>query len=367
MSERMSDKEKIIYDLIRKNPYVSQQELAENLGLSRPSIGNIISGLMKKGIILGRAYVINDSEQIVCIGGANVDRKFYIKDKVQLATSNPVQSTQSPGGVARNIAENLGRLGLEVSLVTTCGADTDWKFIEESSSLYMKLEHVTSIPGMATGSYSAILDSSGDLVIALADMEVYDSLLTDLIVKFDGLLSQSKCIVADLNCPKETLQYLCHFAKNQQRPLILIPVSSPKMKHLPDDLSGVTWIITNRDETETYFNIELKSENDWKQAIEKWLSLGISNVVITNGKQGVMIGNREEGIFHVPSIETKEIVDVTGAGDAFSSAVIFSWLNGERLPEIAKAGIVNASKTLQSAYTVRQDLSPEQLQKDMEE
>jgi pseudouridine kinase len=139
------------------------------------------------------------------------------------------------------------------------------------------------------------------------------------------------------------------------------------MSRLPDDLEGVTWLITNRDESEAFFDTEIKSEEDWKRILEKWLTLGISNVVVTNGKKGSMIGNKEEGVYHVPSIEINEIVDVTGAGDAFSSAVIYSWLEGKPLFEIAKAGTINASKTLQSPYTVRQDLSASQLQKDMEE
>lgn len=367
MSEKMSEKEQLIYLLIQKNPYISQQELADTLGLSRPSIANLISGLIKKGHILGRAYILNETEQIICIGGANIDRKFYIKEKTQFGTSNPVQSTQSPGGVARNIAENLGRLGMKVTLLTTCGADSDWTFIEESSSLYMNLELVTPIHGASTGSYSAVLDASGDLVIALADMEVYESISKELIRRFDGILSQAKCIIADLNCPKETLQFLSQFAKNHDRSLVLIPVSSPKMKRLPDDLTGVTWLITNRDETETYFNCEIKNEADWKKSLDKWLSLGITNVIITNGKQGAMIGNQKEGIFHIPSIETNNIIDVTGAGDAFSSAVIYSWLEGKNMVNIAKAGVINASKTLQSPYTVRQDLSATQLEKDLEE
>jgi sugar/nucleoside kinase (ribokinase family) len=357
----------MIFDLIRKNPYISQQELAEILGLSRPSIANIISGLTRKGNIVGRAYIINESQQIICIGGANIDRKFHVKAKAQFGTSNPIQSIQSVGGVARNIAENLGRLGSKVSLITTSGADSDWAFIAESSSLYMNLDQVTQIPGMSTGSYTAVLDTDGELIIALADMEVYEEITPDLLRKQDVLLSRAQCIIADLNCPKETLQFLCHFSKNHDRPLALIPVSSPKMNRLPDDLEGVTWLITNRDESETYFNCEIKTEEEWRKTLEKWLSLGIANVVITNGKKGAMIGNKEEGIYYIPSIETKDIVDVTGAGDSFSSAVIYSWLEGKSLIDIAKAGAVNASKTLQSAYTVRQDLSSTQLQKDMEE
>nr|WP_263328649.1 carbohydrate kinase [Neobacillus sp. Marseille-Q6967] len=363
----MTEKEQLILDLIRKNPYVSQQELAEILGLSRPTIANMISGLIRKGNILGRAYILNESQQVICIGGANIDRKFHIKDKAQLGTSNPVYATQNAGGVARNIAENLGRLGLEVSLISASGADKDWTIIEDSSALYMNLKTVTQFPEKSTGSYTAVLDSDGELVIALADMDIYDAITPELLLKHEVLLSSSKCIMVDLNCPKETIHFLCNLTKNHDLPIVLIPVSSPKMSRLPDDLNGVKWLITNRDESETYFNNEIRNEEDWKKAVKNWLSLGVMNVVITNGKKGSMIGNKEEGIFHVPAIDTNEVVDVTGAGDAFSSAVIYAWLKGKSLIEIAKAGSINAAKTLQSPYTVRQDLSAVQLQKDMEE
>lgn len=101
--------------------------------------------------------------------------------------------------------------------------------------------------------------------------------------------------------------------------------------------------------------------------LETWLSLGIANVVITNGKKGSMIGNNSAGVIHIPAIHVNEVIDVTGAGDAFSAAVIYKWLEGDSLTDIAKAGSINAAKTLQSPYTVRQDLSAAQLHKDLEE
>jgi pseudouridine kinase len=367
VSERMTEKEQLIFDLIRKNPYVSQQELAETLGLSRPSIANMISGLTKKGHILGRAYILNEAERVICIGGANLDRKLYVKDKALFGTSNPSTSSQSVGGVARNIAENLGRLGLEVSLISASGADKDWSFIEESSSPYMNLEAVSQFPERATGSYTAVLDPNGELIIALADMDVYEAITPDLLSKSDALLRSAKCIVVDLNCPKDTVQFLCRFAKTHDIPLVIIPVSAPKMKRLPDNLEGVTWLITNRDESEAYFNHEIRNDNDWKQTVADWLNLGVSNVVITNGKNGSMIGSKSEGVIHIPSIKVDGIMDVTGAGDAFTAAVVYSWLEGKSLIEIANAGSLNAAKTLQSSYTVRQDLSAAQLQKDLEE
>lgn len=61
------------------------------------------------------AEAFKETNPIICIGGANLDRKFYAKFDITSETSNPVKSSTSVGGVARNIAENLGRLGKKSS------------------------------------------------------------------------------------------------------------------------------------------------------------------------------------------------------------------------------------------------------------
>ena len=365
--DALNENEQTIYKLIKKDPFISQQELADHLSLSRPSVANMISGLVRKGYILGKAYVLNEEMPVICIGGANVDRKFYIKDALEWGTSNPIHSSQNAGGVARNVAENLGRLGLTATLLTTSGADADWSFIKKESLPYVNTEYVFQLPEETTGSYTAVLDETGEMVVGFADMDVYDKLTPETIHERSAILSQAKCLVADLNCPKDTLDTLEDFANNHDIPLALITVSGPKMKRMPDNLSGITWLITNRDETESYFDEKITSDEDWQRAVQKYLDLGISNVVITSGAKGAMIGNAEEGIHHILSVKPAEIIDVTGAGDAFSSAVIYSWLEGDSLIEIGNAGVVNAVKTLESRFTVRQNLSAAQLQNDLEE
>lgn len=76
----MNEKERLILKLIQDDPFISQNELAEKLNLSRPAVANYISSLMKKGEIIGRAYVLREDDSVVCIGGANVDRKIMLKD-----------------------------------------------------------------------------------------------------------------------------------------------------------------------------------------------------------------------------------------------------------------------------------------------
>ena len=106
----VNEKETAIVTILRKDPFLTQQEMADQLNMSRPALANLISGLTRRGIITGRAYVLSEENGVVCIGGANVDRKFHLKDVAQLGTSNPVEMSVSVGGVARNIADNLGRL-----------------------------------------------------------------------------------------------------------------------------------------------------------------------------------------------------------------------------------------------------------------
>ena len=88
---------------------------------------------------------IASMKPIICIGGANVDRKFYAKHEIANGTSNPVKSSRTIGGVARNIAENLGRLGEKVELISVRGSDSEWNEISGASSPFMNLEHVAEI------------------------------------------------------------------------------------------------------------------------------------------------------------------------------------------------------------------------------
>lgn len=110
----MNAKETEVLRLIKENPFISQSELSKKIGLTSASVSRIISDLVKKEYITGQAYVLNEEFPIVCIGAANLDRKFFVHNELIYGTSNPIHSAHSVGGVVRNIAENLGRLGQKI-------------------------------------------------------------------------------------------------------------------------------------------------------------------------------------------------------------------------------------------------------------
>ncbi|MET3574434.1 PfkB family carbohydrate kinase [Bhargavaea ullalensis] len=363
----MTDKESAIVGLLRQNPYLTQQEMAEQLGMSRPALANLISGLTRRGIIKGRAYVLAEENRVTVIGGANVDRKFHLKAPVQAGTSNPATVSVSIGGVARNVAENLGRLGHPVSLLTVAGRDADWQRIEEASAGHIDLSHAALLPGRTTGSYSAVLNPDGEMAVALADMAVYDDLTPDYIDAHRAALAGSALIVIDLNCPADTVRHVQRIARENRIPLAVVPVSSPKMDRMPDSLDGVSWFICNRDEAETYTGIPVRDDASWREAVRILLNKGCGSVAVTAGPGGVMAGEQGGEVRRFPAVADVRVEDVTGAGDAFVSGVLHGHLAGRPFEESIRLGLVNAAKTLGSLHTVRPELTEDQLKSETEE
>ena len=158
-----TENENLVLGMIKEDPSISLHKLSKLTGLSRSSIAEIIFRLIKDEQISANAYDLNENRPIICVGGANVDRKLYAKFKLINETSNPVKSSRTVGGVARNIAENLGRLGEQVALISVSGNDLEWEEIYNISSPFINLEHVTQFDKSSTGSYTAVLDRAGDL------------------------------------------------------------------------------------------------------------------------------------------------------------------------------------------------------------
>ena len=356
----MNEKERQVLQLIKENPYYAQQEMAEILNISRPALANIISTLIKKGEIIGRGYVLKEHNEILAIGGANVDRKFRIEGPVQLGTSNPSSVTYSVGGVARNIAENLGRLQHKVQLVTMFGQDPDMELIKSESSTFMKFDYTEILHHETTGSYTAVLNNDGELIIAMANMAIYDKLLPTLLKRYEVAFNKSKLIVIDLNCPKETVSYYKTFAQVNNIPLCIVPVSGPKMSRMPEDLNGVTYFICNKDEAETYLSMKIETDEHYEEACKKLRQLGAEYVIITRGSKGIIAAS-SDGIKAFKAHPVTEVVDVTGAGDAFVSAFLHGMLEIHNFEQAIELGLVNASRTLQCYETVRIDLAVDEL------
>ncbi len=345
------DKEKQILHYIRQNPFISQQELADKIGISRSAVAGYIASLTKRGEIKGRAYILRDEGLIACIGGANLDRKARGKQKVRLHSSNPVTITESCGGVARNIAENLGRLGCNTSLISCIGDDKEGGWIlQETKKHGVDVSQVWVLPAQRTGTYTALLDIDGEMIVSLANMDIYDKLVPEMFAEKWSHIAAAQAVFLDTNVPEECIRYVIRRCTAENIPLYIDPVSSAKAEKLPERLDGVEAILPNREEAEWLAGMSIESLDDCAKACRIIRERGVRHVVVTLGEEGVFYSSEtvEE---HMLPYET-EVVDVTGAGDAFASGLLFGIVNGETFPQACRLGLAAATLTLQTEHSV---------------
>ena len=358
----LNEKEKLILESIRDNPFIPQQELADTIGLSRSATANLISGLVKKDYLLGKAYVLNEEEPIICIGGANIDRRYLVKDKMIQGTSHNVQSRTNVGGVARNVAENLGRLEEKVMLFSVTGNDTEWKMIENQSEHFMNLKAVDRIEGCPTGTFMEVIDMNGEMVLGLAEVDIFDKMMPEWLSKHLSVLKRSKYIIADLNCPKDTIEFLNSFAIKYNIPIALMTVSVQRLNNLPDYLGGIKVLVTKHNETAAYFDMEVETDEDLKDAVKKWLDKGPEHVFISKGNAKIAYGSQDDGV-HIFNYSSEQDDRYNwGMNEAFCAGLVYSRLQDKSIPESITVGLTNAFQTSQSIYVVRPNLSKNQLQ-----
>lgn len=360
------DKEKQILEYIRLNPFISQQELSEKVGLSRPAVANYIASLMRKGEIKGRAYILREESMILCIGGANIDRKARTKQNVRLHSSNPVVMSESYGGVARNIAENLQKLGMETAILTCVGDDKEGKsLLEHTNNQGIDISQVWTFPTERTGTYTALLNIDGEMVVSLADMDIYDKLTPLLLEEKWSYIASSNAVFLDTNIPADSIEFLLKRCYEINLPVFIDPVSSTKTSKLPKRLDGVKAILPNREEAEELTGIKILSISDCKEASQAILKLGVESVIITLGEEGVYYASQDD-TGHLLPYEV-DIVDVTGAGDAFASGVIYGMMNGKPLALSCQFGLAASALTLMTEHSVSPLLLPEKILKFVKE
>ena len=341
-----------LYELIRANPFISQQDLAVQLRLSRSAVAGYIAGLIRDRRLLGRAYVLPDKRRIVCLGGANLDRKLRSNATLKMGTSNPARQDESFGGVARNIAENLARLTTPVSLITVIGDDSSGKaLLEHAEQAGIDTRATLKLQGICTGTYTAVLDEHGEMMLALADMALYDALTPEFIESRQPQRAIAALTVADMNLPLETLEALLADARRDAMPLVIVAVSQPKMAHLPTALQGLRLLILNQGELETRLGRELATEADLLAGCLEVQAQGAQDVIVTRGSTGVVY-TTSQGIAQLDA-PAAHIIDVTGAGDAFAAGVCWSLFHGsEDLHLGCRRGLRLSAMTLECEETV---------------
>ena len=349
----MTQRERQVLQLIESNPMISQQTIAEELGITRSSVAVHISNLMSKGHIAGRGYVLRSGSYAVVVGGVNVDIGGKSFAPLIASDSNPGTVKLSLGGVGRNIAHNMSLLGTDVRMLTAFGDDVYGQRVAAScAELGIDASHACRVAGGTTSTYLYLTDEKGEMALAVSDMEICKKITPAYLASNLSLLQNAQLVIADCNIPEESLIYL---AENCTAPLFCDPVSTTKAEKLRAILHKIHTLKPNRLEAEILSGVKIETDADVEKAAQRLLELGVHRLFISLGSKGVYaaMGDRKLLIPNLPG----RMVNTTGCGDAFMGAIGWAYLEGMDLKETALAGLAAGAIAMESEETINPAMS----------
>jgi sugar/nucleoside kinase (ribokinase family)/DNA-binding CsgD family transcriptional regulator len=360
LSVALTEREREIVALLRRDPLIGSEAIAERLGTSRSAVNVHLSNLGKKGVILGRGYVLGERPGVVVIGGANVDIKARSTDRIRPATSNPGWASMTPGGVGRNVAENLARLGVRTFLVSSIGRDALGDgLLSQTVAAGVRCDYVQRTE-LATGTYTAVLDADGELIVAVSDMAAVDALGPGPVNEARDVITTAGLLVLDGNLAMPALTHAGDLAAAAQVRTILEPVSVPKAARIASAISAdrpLYAVTPNRDELAALTGLSTRTDKQLQKAADSLHARGVDHVWVRLGDRGSLFSSASSGAVWLPA-GTATVADVTGAGDAMLAAFCYAVLNDKDPIEAARYGQAAALLTLASPHTVRPDLTP---------
>ncbi|XP_048463358.1 uncharacterized protein zgc:136858 isoform X1 [Rhincodon typus] len=334
----------------------------------------------------------NAHAQLVVIGGCNVDFIAKAKggDLVFTGSTNRGTVHQSIGGVGRNLADCLSRLGLNPLFISAIGKDANGEAVLRFCS-HMDTGAVAVLPGRSTAVYCAVIAANGELSLGIGDMDIHQQITEQYVSKFKKQLQLASFVCLDGNIPASTINYVCSVAKEHGTPVLFEPTNciAACKPFESDSWKSLTYTSPNLQElramnealglpvpTElpTLMDDVIGVALDMSQPLLKHLQC----VIVTLDHQGVLLcGRNEEGtIFlqpkkapkivpgkvcaiHYPAIaiEPEKVLNVSGAGDSLAAGIIAGILTQQETHTCIRMGLLAASYSLKSQEAISTSIS----------
>ncbi|MBW9062096.1 carbohydrate kinase family protein [Rhizobium herbae] len=297
--------------------------------------------------------------KVSIFGGAHIDRRGRISGATAPGASNPGSWFEEAGGGGFNAARNLARLGLEVCMISPRGGDAAGNTVAEAAAAAGVIDNPFVFLDRKTPSYTAILENDGNLVIALADMDLYRLFSPRRLQQraMRELVSASDLIVTDANLPEETLASLIERAAQEAKPIAAIAISPAKVVRLANSLAGLSFLFMNEAEARALTGSDVTEAAEWPALLQ---AAGLSGGVITRGGRRALAFRQGQAVAVTPPA-LDALGDVTGAGDALAAGFLAAYLGGEPLDMCLRSGVAAAGITVRSPLAVSEKMSREML------
>ena len=302
-------------------------------------------------------------EYAVVIGGTNIDIMGAPKNELIYHDSNMGDVKISLGGVGRNIAENMVRLGIDTHLISVIGSDPYGDLIiKQSGEIGLNVSNSMILEDKDTSIYLSILDGHGDMELGLSSMDNFNKMDIEFIKTKADLIKNAKLCVIDTNIPQETIEYILQTFKDVD--FFLDTVSTKKAEKVKDIIGLFHTIKPNKIEAEVLVDMEINTDEDLEKAIKYFHTKGVKDVYISLSEDGVIYSDGEK--ISRLKVEDPKILNATGAGDAFVAAISYGYMKGLKIEKKAKLAVGASLLALAHEETINPNMSIENIYKKLE-
>ncbi len=315
---------------------------------------------------------LEKSFDVITIGDSTIDTFIKIHDAsvacdihheeckicVTYGDKIPVDSIgHGVAGNAANVAVGCKKLGLSTAIYTNLGDDSAGKTILKAfEDTEISTDYVQTQKGKDSN-LSVILTFQGERTAFVYHQDWFYK-LPDL-AKCRWLYFTS---ISESFTDSNIVDEICHYIDSSGAKLVFSPGTfqlKADVKRFPRILEKCELFIVNLEEAKKVLDIELSEQVDINVLISKLHLLGPANIVITDGAEGSYSSDCKNilklGVFPV------KVVEKTGAGDAYTSAVINALSEGIPLSEAMVWGAINAASVVQNIGPQKGLLTREEL------
>ncbi|KDP46228.1 hypothetical protein JCGZ_10068 [Jatropha curcas] len=276
--------------------------------LSPPDVDNLT---LYPVLVKGEQAKYEEGDPVV-IGGMVLDIHATPSMPPCPRTTIPGKVQYALGGVARNIAECMSKLGTKPYMISALGLDIAGNLLLEYwNSAGLSTEGIRKHQDTRTAVITSTFDTHGEVVVGVADVEAVEKFLTpEWILQFKGNISSASALLVDANLNPPALEAACQVAAEYNIPVWFEPVSVAKSIRIASVVNKVTFVSPNEDELIAMANAlsigsmfhpierdNIKSTESLfqmlKPAISVLLDKGVKIVVATLGANGVFLCSKD--------------------------------------------------------------------------
>lgn len=301
----------------------------------------------------------------LCIGIAHMDERIHPEAPLERDSSIPAQLLRSPGGVMRNTAIAMARLGLDIDFLSLAGADDDGQAIKQDcAAAGMQVDRFLLDNTLSTGRYMALLDHDGSLAQGIVIEGAAPLMTPDWLARqLDGYHGKAS-VIADVNLPEDSLQWLAHWCHRHGRHLSIISVSPIKVRRIAGILPHLHQVFLSNSEALSLLDCLGVDVNRPEDAAMVLAEHGVNEVLLTCGKDGAILA--KAGHLHMIDVPPTDIVDVTGAGDMTAAGYIFARHQQKEAQDCLLHAMAAARLALASKDAVPTDVTAQKLQNEIQ-